>query len=123
MRVTSAMVERRLAELAGHRPGHCPLCKAAAQVTVQRVYWIAANWQAQVAVTRRRAAALAGGVDHQHCVGSRGRLSCFVYGRRVAAGGGLWNGAKCPQDREEMGKDDHLQAVGVPGRGRVREGD
>jgi hypothetical protein len=28
--------------------------------------------------------------------------------------------SECPQDREEMGKDDHLQAVGVPGRGRVR---
>jgi hypothetical protein len=30
--------------------------------------------------------------------------------------------SECLQDMEEMGEDDHLQAVGVPGRGRVREG-
>ena len=27
---------------------------------------------------------------------------------------------RVPQDRKEMVKDDHLQAVGVPGRRRVR---
>ncbi len=57
MRVTLAMVERRLAELAGHPPNHCALCKAAAAgPSVHYVYWVAACWQAQVAVTRRRAA-------------------------------------------------------------------
>ena len=37
-----------------------------------------------------------------------------------AAGGWIVEWSECPQDREEMGKDDQLQAVGVPGRGRVR---
>ena len=57
-RITLGTVERRLAELAGHPPGHCQLCKAAANVTVQQVYRIAANWQAQLAVTRTPGAAL-----------------------------------------------------------------
>ena len=54
-RITLGTVERRLAELAGHPPGCCELCTAAANVTVQQVYWVAANWQGQIAVTRRRA--------------------------------------------------------------------
>jgi hypothetical protein len=54
-RITLGTVERRLAELAGHPPGHCQLCTAAANVTVHQVYWVAACWQAQIAVTRRRA--------------------------------------------------------------------
>ena len=54
-RNTLGTVERRLAELAGHPPGCCELCTAAAAVTARGVYWIAANWQAQIAVTRRRA--------------------------------------------------------------------
>jgi hypothetical protein len=44
-------------------------------------------------------------------------------GRSWTAGSGGWRieaWSECPQDREEMGKDDHLQAVGVPGRRRVR---
>ncbi len=53
--ITLGTVERRLAELAAHPAGHRPLCAAAANVTVQRVFWIAASWQAQIAVTRRRA--------------------------------------------------------------------
>jgi hypothetical protein len=47
-------------------------------------------------------------------------------GRSWTAGSGGWRieeSSECLQVREEMGKDDHLQAVGVPGRGRVREGD
>ena len=44
-------------------------------------------------------------------------------GQWTAAGVGIEDWSECLQDREEMVKDDRLQAVGVPGRGRVREGD
>jgi hypothetical protein len=47
-------------------------------------------------------------------------------GRSWTAGSGGWRieeSSECLQVREEMGKDDHLQAVGVPGRCGVREGD
>jgi hypothetical protein len=40
-----------------------------------------------------------------------------------SGGCGIEEWSECLNDREEMGKDDHLQAVGVPGRGGVREGD
>ena len=43
-RITLGTVERRLAELLSHPPGHCPLCAAAAEITVQRVFWIAASF-------------------------------------------------------------------------------
>ncbi len=56
-RITLGTVERRLAELASHPPDcGCGVCTAAANVTARGVYWIAANWQAQISVTRRRAA-------------------------------------------------------------------
>ena len=44
-RITLGMVERRLAELAGHPPGHCAMCRAAGRVTVQQVFWVAVCWQ------------------------------------------------------------------------------
>ena len=60
-RITLWLVERRLAELAGHPPDcRCNIWRAAGRVTARAVHWIAANWQNQVAVTRRRATALAG---------------------------------------------------------------
>ena len=56
-RVTLGMVERRLAELLSHPPDcRCGVCQAAGEVTARGVNWVAANWQSQIAVTRRRAA-------------------------------------------------------------------
>ena len=55
-RVTLGLVERRLAELAGHEPGcGCGVCAVVGSVTAAAVFWVAANWQNQIAVTRRRA--------------------------------------------------------------------
>ena len=42
-------------------------------------------------------------------------------GRRGSGGWRIEEWSECPQDREEMGKDDRLQAVGVPARGRFGE--
>ena len=50
-------------------------------------------------------------------------ILCHTTGPVVDGGSGGWRivqWSECPQDREEMGEDDHLQAVGVPGRRRVR---
>ncbi len=46
----------RPAELLSHPPDcGCGVCQAAATVTANAVHWVAANWQAQISVTRRKA--------------------------------------------------------------------
>jgi hypothetical protein len=54
--VTMSVIERALERLRAHRAScKCGLCEAAAKVAADRVYRVAASWQAQIAVTRRRA--------------------------------------------------------------------
>jgi hypothetical protein len=54
--VSMSMIGRVLEQLRGHRPScRCGLCEAAEKVAADRVYRVAASWQAQIAVTRRRA--------------------------------------------------------------------
>ena len=49
-------LNRALERLRVHRAScDCGLCEAAAKVAADRVYRVAASWQAQIAVTRRRA--------------------------------------------------------------------
>ena len=54
-RVSMEMVRTRLARLAEHPPGCCPLCAAAAKVAPADVYRIAKAWQWQTTATRLRA--------------------------------------------------------------------
>src|SRR6476469_10222413 len=55
--VTMSMINRAVEQLQGHRPScRCGLCEAAAKVAADRVYHVAASWQAQIAVTQRRRA-------------------------------------------------------------------
>jgi hypothetical protein len=54
--VSMSKINRVLEQLRAHRAScRCGLCEAAAKVAADRVYRIAASWQAQIAVTRRRA--------------------------------------------------------------------
>ncbi len=50
------VINRAVNELRGHQQAcECGLCEAAAKAKADRVYRVAASWQAQIAVTRRRA--------------------------------------------------------------------
>jgi hypothetical protein len=54
-RVSMELVRKRLAELAKHPRGCCPLCVAAAKASPADVYKVAKQWQWKTTVTRVRA--------------------------------------------------------------------